>query len=195
MALCCSSGCLSVIDFMCDRWPLDPPYHSAPALRCHTHTHTECNKKELQRFLTGASSFFYRLRLRLNFWTLLFPPFMSAVALWRSCHPVHILLVETSSSCVYKLQNNLNFSAVILNFFRFIWHCLWSVSLAHLRLAYLHSSGGTECVQRGLRLTWMAWPVNQSWGCITKVEVLFMVAPCTHTASCRYVYTWMHRSM
>lgn len=37
------------------------------------------------------------------------------------------------------------------------------------------------CSQRLEVDIWMAWPVNHSWGCITKVEVLFMVASCTHT--------------
>lgn len=91
------------------------------------------------------------------------------------CHPVCPLLVDKSSRCVCWVQPFPTFAAVILNFFKLIWHWLESVSSAHLPWFHWEQRICLGRREFGIRMTWQ---VNQSWSCITRVQMLFMLASC-----------------
>lgn len=84
--------------------------------------------------------------------------------------PLH---VETSCNHLQSVTSS-HFSAVILNFFKSIWHWLERVYSVHLQLAYLQSTGSRESVWGGVSLAYgwhglsikagAAW---QEWRCFS----------------------------
>lgn len=112
------------------------------------------------------------------------------------CHPACTPLVEGSS---IRLQSSISshFSAVILDFFKFIQRRLERASPAHLQLTCLHSTGSRESVREGVSLAdgWHGLSIKAGAACGDAFHVGLLQrkhTPVLTPAYCRYV--WLQRS-